>query len=205
MSSRPRVCRWPRKCVKFCDREAPLGGRQAGVEPDGLAVVMIAVAIIITKVQDQKKESRRKEMTAKEYLQQLWYIDRELDEKARQIEYLRAKAENCSQADPSGMPKGAGGKDKISDIVIRMVDLQTYISIRWDDLVNLREKITRQINGLKNPRSRIVLEARYLRKKEERSWNILERDLNYEKSSLLRIHRKALREFERRYPEIRKM
>ena len=144
-------------------------------------------------------------MTAKEYLQQLWYIDRELDEKARQIEYLRTKAENCSQADPSGMPKGAGGKDKISDIVIRMVDLQTYISIRWDDLVDLREKITRQINGLKNPRSRIVLEARYLRKKEERSWNILERDLNYEKSSLLRIHRKALREFERRYPEIRKM
>lgn len=144
-------------------------------------------------------------MTAKEYLQQLWYIDREIDEKVRQIEYLRTKAEGCSQAETTGAPRGTGGKDKISDIVIKMVDLQTYINIRWDDLIDLRETITRQIDGLKNQKSRLVLSARYLREKKERSWNILERDLNYERSTLLKLHRKALREFERRYPEIRKL
>lgn len=144
-------------------------------------------------------------MTAKEYLKQLWYVDDEINEKLREIEYLRTKAENCSAAESDGMPKGAGTYDKISEIVIRIVDLQTYVNIRMEDLFAMREKITKQIDGLKNQQSRIILSARYLRKKEERGWGQLMKDLNYESSSIHRLHRSALREFEQTYPGIRKL
>ena len=144
-------------------------------------------------------------MTAKEYLKQLWYVDDEINEKLREIEYLRTKAENCSAAESDGMPKGAGTYDKISEIVIRIVDLQTYVNIRTEDLFAMREKITKQIDGLKNQQSRIILSARYMRQKQDRSWSRLEKDLSYEASSLHRLHRSALREFEQTYPEIRKL
>ncbi|MBR4907774.1 MAG: DUF1492 domain-containing protein [Bacteroidales bacterium] len=141
-------------------------------------------------------------MTAKEYLKQLWWLDREINEKLHEIDYLRAKAEGCSSPEISGMPKGSGGKDKISDMVIKIVDLQTYINMKTDQLIDLRARITKQICGMKNQKSRVILSCRYLRKEK---WEDMEKELAYEKSSLMRFHKKALKEFEKEYPEIREL
>ena len=144
-------------------------------------------------------------MTAKEYLQQLWWIDKEIGEKQKELAELRAKAESVGSQEITGMPKAGTGKDKISAIVVKMVDLQAHINMQIDRLIDLKAVATKQIGGLKNPKSRVVLSARYLRGKEERKWERIAEELHYEESYLLRLHRKALKEFEHRYTEIRKI
>ena len=144
-------------------------------------------------------------MTAKEYLQQLFWIDKEIEEKQKELAELRTKAESVGSQEITGMPKAGNGKDKISAIVVKIVDLQAHINLKIDQLIDWKAVVTRQIEGMKNPKSRVVLSARYLRRKEERKWEQIAKDLNYEESYLLRLHRKALKEFERKYPEIRKI
>lgn len=141
-------------------------------------------------------------MTAKEYLKQLWLIDKEINSKLSELEYLRTKAENCSSPEMTGMPRSAGGKDKISSVIIKLVELEKYINARMDNLINLRAAIIKQIDGLKNRRSRIILSARYVRLQK---WESLEKELAYERSSLMQWHRKALKEFEQTYPWIRSL
>ena len=141
-------------------------------------------------------------MTAKEYLTQLWWIDKEINEKFREMEYLRSKAESCSPVEISGMPHGSGGKDKLSDVIVKLVDLQTYLDMQTDKLIDLRTTITKQICGMSNQRSRVILSCRYLRKQK---WETIEKELNYERSSLMKAHRKALKEFENKYREIGEM
>ena len=141
-------------------------------------------------------------MTAKEYLKQLWWIDKEIHEKMMEQEWLKTKAEGTSPPEVTGMPRSAGGKDKISSVIIKMVDLQNYIKMRTDELIDLRITITKQINGLEDQRSRIVLSCRYLRRMK---WEQIEKEMAYEKSSIMRMHRKALKEFEKKYPAIRSL
>ena len=144
-------------------------------------------------------------MTAKEYLKQMWLIDKEINEKFSQLEYLRAKAESCHSPKLTGMPGGSGPKDRVSDLVIKIAELQKYLDEQTDKLINLKTKITKQIHGLKSQRSRVILEARYLRDEEGRKWERIEEDLHYEHSTLMKAHRKALKDFERRYPKIRRL
>lgn len=141
-------------------------------------------------------------MTVKEYLKQLWWIDREINEKIKELEYLQEKAKSCSSPEITGMPKNTGAKDKISDVIIKLVDLQTYINMQTDKLIDLKTQITKQICGLRDQRSRVILSCRYLRQEK---WEDIEEELKYEKSYLMRLHKKALKEFERAYPQIRKL
>lgn len=139
-------------------------------------------------------------MTAKEYLNQLRWLNREINEKIEESEYLRAKAEGRKSLKISDMPKGKETKDGSIDAVIKLVDLQVYIDARTDELIDLRSTITKQIHELKNQRSRTVLAYRYL---QQMPWEMISKKLAYDKSSLHHIHRKALKEFEKAYPEIK--
>ena len=141
-------------------------------------------------------------MTAKDYLQQLWWIDEEIEEKMREMDYLRTKAEGCSSPEMTGMPKGSGAKDRISDVIIKIVDLSAYIGMKTDQLIDLRATITKQIDRMKNGRSRVILSHRYLLHEK---WDDIEQAMHYEKSSLMKMHRKALKEFEHHYPSIRRL
>lgn len=140
-------------------------------------------------------------MTAKEYLKQLWWIDQEINEKIKELDYLRERAGSCSAPEATGMPKGGGAKDKISEVIIKLVDLQTYIDAETDKLIDLRTKITKQICKLRDQRSRVILSCRYIR---QMKWEDIEAELHYEKSTLMRVHRKALMDFEHAFPEIKK-
>ena len=71
-----------------------------------------------------------------------------------------------------------------------------------DYLSDVVTKITKQIDGMKNQRSRILLSCRYIRHEK---WVDIQKELAYEHTSIMRMHKKALKEFERTYPEIRKL
>ena len=139
-------------------------------------------------------------MTAKEYLSQMLWLDREINNGIEQLEELRVKAEGLSQTAPTGMPHGSGGGDKLAQRVVRIVELQEYVNDQTDRLIDLRMEITQQIDRMKNQKNRVVLQCRYLRCMK---WADIERELHYEHSSMMKRHKTALKEFERLNPTIR--
>lgn len=141
-------------------------------------------------------------MTAKEYLKQIWWVDREINEKMSELEYLQTKAEGLGGSGSQGAQSKGNTKDKISAIVIKIVDLQTYINMQTDKLIDLRTKITKQICKMRDQKSRVILSCRYIR---HMKWEQIEKELHYEQRTLMRIHRNALKEFEAMYPQIRKL
>ena len=141
-------------------------------------------------------------MTAKEYLKQMWWLDREINEKIKEMDYLKTKAEGCSAPAISGTPRQTVARDRLSDLVIKIVDLQTYINMQTDKLIDLRSRITKQICRMKRQEYRVILSCRYLRCMK---WNEIEKELSYERRNLMRIHDRAVAEFEAIYPEIKKL
>ena len=145
-------------------------------------------------------------MTARKYLQQMWLLDKEIDARLMELEYLKTKAEGCSSPKLTGMPGGKNRKDRIGDIVIRITELNAYIEAKTDELINLREKITKQIDGMPDQMDRVILRRRYMGKtKEDRRWKMIAKDLGYEESTLKKREKDILKRFERRYPEIRRL
>ena len=143
-------------------------------------------------------------MTAKKYFQQLWLLDEEIDENNREMDELRTREENCSSPEITGMPRGSGTKDKLSEIVAKLVDLQQYVNEQTDRLIDLRAEITRQINEMKDQRSRVILSKRYLRKnRQDRAWGKIAKELHYDEKTIMRLHKKALKQFENEHPKIK--
>ena len=139
-------------------------------------------------------------MTAKEYLSQLRWLDNEIENIQTEIDYLRARAENCHAPEISDMPKGSGSRQQVDDLIIKIVDLQNYMNVQVDTLIDLRKKIMMMLSGMKDGRSRTILQKRYVQHKR---WEIIADEMNYERSYLTRLHGKALKEFEKCYPEIK--
>ena len=68
-------------------------------------------------------------MTAKEYLRQLWCLDKEIEIKYRELEELRAQIGIKAQPDPNENVGHSGNvTDPVSDIAVRIVQMEKRIN-----------------------------------------------------------------------------
>lgn len=123
-------------------------------------------------------------MTAKEYLNQAFCLDQQINSKIRQVEQLSALAQKAT-AMISGMPKQSGQPD---GLLVKIIDLQYEIQDSIDRLVDLKCEITRTINCLTGDHQ-TILEKRYLLYE---SWEDIAKDLKYEERQVFRLHGQAL-------------
>ena len=136
-------------------------------------------------------------MTAKEYLRQLWNLDREIEIKYRELEELRAQVGIKAQPDPTDNVGHSGNtSDPVSDIAVRIVQMEHRINRKIDRLINLKRKITAQIDGMENRNYRMVLTCRYVLMQ---TWDDVAESVGYERRQCIRIHGMALQEFARKY------
>lgn len=136
-------------------------------------------------------------MTAKEYLRQLWNLDREIEIKYRELEELRAQIGIKAQLDPTDNVGHSGNtSDPVSDIAVRIVQMEHRINRKIDRLINLKRKITAQIDGMENRNYRMVLTCRYVLMQ---TWDDVAESVGYERRQCIRIHGMALQEFARKY------
>jgi hypothetical protein len=127
-------------------------------------------------------------MTAKEYLQQAYYIDSEIDCKLAQVMVLRQTAAKATSA-MSITPGGGYDVHRMEATIVRMVDLEAEINGDIDRLVDLKREIAAKIKAVERPEYRIVLERRYLCYE---SWEQIAVDLGYDIRHIYRIHGEAL-------------
>lgn len=131
-------------------------------------------------------------MNAKEYLSQAIWLDRIIQNKMEQKEKLEAMAQKTT-VDLS-QEKVSGGKTTTSAMekaTVKMIALQNEIDADINRLFDLKREIQGVINQLSDISYQLVLEMRYVNGK---SWEEVIRDIGFDRSTIFRIHGKALKE-----------
>lgn len=80
----------------------------------------------------------------------------------------------------------------MADIVVKIVDLQHEINSDIDELVDLKQEITRRIKLIPNTEFQLILEKRYLCLMP---WEKIAVDMDYSIQHIYRLHEWALQQF----------
>lgn len=129
-------------------------------------------------------------MTAREYLSQAYRIDQRINSKLEQIASLRGLATKATST-LSDLPHNTTSHAcSMENIICKMVDLENEINNDIDNLLDLKSDIVTAIKRIENPKSRMLLELRYLCFK---SWEQIAVDMGYSLQHIYRIHDRALK------------
>lgn len=136
-------------------------------------------------------------MTAKEYLRQLWCLDRAIDIKYKELEKLRAEVGIRQMPDSQDRVVGSGyPQDHVADSVIQIMQMQDRVDQLIDRYLDLKAKITEQIEGMENQTYKDILICRYILML---TWEDVAKTMKYEVRHCTRLHGRALQDFSKRY------
>ncbi len=131
-------------------------------------------------------------MTAKEFLEQVRYVDRAIDSKLEQIQKLRNESTKATSM-VSDMPHSSSPNlQRLEDTIIKIIDLEHEINRDIDRLVDLKSAARTAINAMASPDERLILELRYLCYK---TWPEIAGTMGVSESTLFRAHGLALLNF----------
>lgn len=134
-------------------------------------------------------------MTAKEYLRQLWQLDREINIKYQELEHLRASIGIRAMRQGDVVVSGETS-DPVADTVTKIISMEEYINRKIDKLIDLRKKITDQIDGMENRTLRNILTCRYVLMMK---WEDVAETMHYDIRHCTKLHGRALMVFEKQY------
>lgn len=136
-------------------------------------------------------------MTTIKYLSQIEIFDRILKNKLLEIERLEALLRTIP-ALPYDQDKvqSSGVKDTTGDKVTDLLDKKHDASVMFDHYLKKQKRIVEQINSISDSRYITVLSLRYLEYKELYQ---VTNETGYSYSHVKRLHKDALREFEKMY------
>lgn len=122
------------------------------------------------------------------FLSQYRWLDREINRKLEEKERLLALACRVSPA-LSQEPKIGGSIYKQSDIVAKIVDLETEINADIDKLITLKLDIEAKIKAVESPKEQLVLRYRYI---DCKRWEEIAYIMGYAWAQVHRIHKRAI-------------
>ncbi len=130
-------------------------------------------------------------MTAKEYLNQAFYLKKEI--KALQFKVEQVRSDAVYRKNTIGYERGCTAGDKLSNFVAKLDILERQINRRIGKLACLERDILVAINKIDNSLYRQVLINRYL---NGFAWGRIAQIMGYEQTNLrTRLHGRALQAF----------
>ena len=133
-------------------------------------------------------------MNAKAFLSQAIWLDRVIQNKLEQKERLETMANkittDVSQEKVSG---GSSSQSVMENATVKMLDLLDEINADIDRSIELKMEILFTISQLEDVSQQLLLEMRYINHK---SWEDVASELGFDRSWVLRLHGKALKEIE---------
>ncbi|MCR5823468.1 MAG: DUF1492 domain-containing protein [Lachnospiraceae bacterium] len=128
-------------------------------------------------------------MTAKEFLNKGYKIDRRINAKLEQQANLRELATKTGTV-MSGMPGNPNkGKSRVEEIIVKIMMLEEEINTDIDEMVSLKMDITKAIGTVSDPEESLLLTLRYLNYK---TWEEIADELNCSVRKVHIVHSKAL-------------
>lgn len=124
-------------------------------------------------------------MTAKEWLRRGWKIDQEINSLLRTKRETRDRLTSITAGYEGDPVQGTRDPHKYD----RLVELDSKIDERVDQLVQIKAEITEAIARVQDSRYRTLLTERYLC---FRTWEQIAVDMNYSWKQIHRIHGEAL-------------
>ena len=140
-------------------------------------------------------------MTAKEYLMQLWRLDRTIEIKRRELAKLEEEIGIPAMPDNQDRVIGSGyPQDPVADSTIQRIQMAEHLQRLLRIYTSLKATISDQIEGMENETYRDILICRYILMM---TWEDVARTMKYTDRQCYRIHGRALQEFDKLYRQTR--
>lgn len=133
-------------------------------------------------------------MTAKEYLQQAYRIDRKIKLDTEKLAAARSALYGKTARYDSDGSKPVPCGNVTESAVLRVVELEERLTKEIDELTEKRLEIERTVNAVPDEVQREVLTRRYLLYQK---WEVIAEEMCYSERQVFRIHGTALRSFKR--------
>ena len=128
-------------------------------------------------------------MTAKEFMNRPFELNRIIRTKTRQLESLRSITTSVSLA-MSGMPHSPSpDPHRTEALMVRVISLEQEIADATQQLDKAIAEVTQAIKAINNPTCEDVLTARYLCFED---WVSIAAERNFSRDWVMRLHRKGL-------------
>ena len=127
-------------------------------------------------------------MTAKEYLEQAWEIDNEINVKLPQLDALRDLSTRVTSS-LSDMPRTNANPHTMENAVVRIVMMEQEINADIDRLIEKKQEITDFLKTIPNAEYRRLLVLRYT---VFAQWKKIADIMKYNVRHIYKLHDKAL-------------
>ena len=140
-----------------------------------------------------------RQLTAKEYLEQVKKKDARIDNLIKDKEALRDKLYSVGGFDYSKeRVQASPDQDKFGTIYALIDEKEDEITRKIDELINFKMKVTDMINDLSDERYIAVLHKKYV---QFRSWEYIAIEMGYNTRYVQQLNGQALLQFYDRYHE----
>ena len=145
---------------------------------------------------------RRVVMDTKQYLQQISRLDRMINNKLAEISQLRELAMSVSAVKNEERVQTTPNFDKIGTAYCKIEEMEEKLDKLIDEFVDKKNLIISQIDKIENETYYEILFARYIEKK---TFEKIADEMTYSWRQVIRLHGRALQEFEKKYGNTYKM
>lgn len=136
-------------------------------------------------------------MTAREYLERLRTIDRDINAMLEHKQEMLERATSIRSM-PDGVCVQTSTSSRVETAAIKLADYGEEINLCVDRLVDSKREAKRLIDMLQDSRFRSILSYRYL---YDWPWEKIMGQMHYEIAQTFRLHGYALLDFEKVYEE----
>lgn len=141
-------------------------------------------------------------MDTKQYLNQISRLDRMIQNKLAEISQLRELAMSISAVKNEERVQTTPNFDKIGTAYCKIEEMEEKLDKLIDEYVDKKNLIISQIDKIENETYYEILFARYIEKK---TFEKIADELTYSWRQIIRLHGRALQEFEKKYGNTYKM
>lgn len=133
-------------------------------------------------------------MTTKEYLLQVTHLDKKIDANLEMLAIEKSKLTRVTSKLDENKVQSSGGVN-FDETLASVIDLETKITKEIDAYINLKAKISSEINAMRDNTLSLILFKRYVLNK---TLSEIAKELNYSYDHVRHLHGQALMEFRRR-------
>ena len=141
-------------------------------------------------------------MDTKQYLQQISILDRMINNKLAEISQLRELTMSVSAVKNEERVQTTPNFDKIGTAYCKIEEMEEKLDKLIDEFVDKKNLIISQIDKIENETYYEILFARYIEKK---TFEKIADEMTYSWRQVIRLHGRALQEFEKKYGNTYKM
>jgi DNA-directed RNA polymerase specialized sigma subunit len=135
-------------------------------------------------------------MTTKDYLNQVGRLNRMINNKLVEIAQLKELACSISAIQTGERVQATPNYDKIGTAYAKIDEMERKLDKLIDTYVDKKNHIIGQIDGIEDEMLYNILFARYI---ERKTFEKIATELEYSWRQIIRLHGKALKQFENQY------